>query len=103
MCGRAPGPFPDAFATRAGGGGRRLSLCPMPRITINGRVCEFKPGQMIMQVANANGVAIPQYCYHDGLSIVASCRICLGEAFAPNPKTGQLEPFQGGKLFPTCQ
>jgi NADH-quinone oxidoreductase subunit G len=75
----------------------------MPTITINGRTCEFKPGQTILQVANASGTEIPQYCYHDGLSIVASCRICLAEAFAPNPKTGQLEPFQGGKLFPTCQ
>jgi NADH-quinone oxidoreductase subunit G len=58
---------------------------------------------MILQVANANGIAIPQYCYHDGLSIVASCRICLGECWAPNPKSGKLEPFMGGKLMPTCQ
>jgi NADH-quinone oxidoreductase subunit G len=75
----------------------------MPTITINGKKCEFTPGQMILQVANANAVEIPQYCYHDGLSIVASCRICLGEAFAPDAKTGQLAPYMGGKLFPTCQ
>jgi NADH-quinone oxidoreductase subunit G len=74
----------------------------MPTITINGKTCQFKPGQMILQVANDHGIAIPQYCYHDGLSIVASCRICLGEAFAPD-KTGKLAPFMGGKLFPTCQ
>jgi NADH-quinone oxidoreductase subunit G len=75
----------------------------MPSITINGKKCDFTPGQMILQVANAQGVAIPQYCYHDGLSIVASCRICLGEVWAPSPKTGKLEPFMGGKLQPTCQ
>ncbi len=75
----------------------------MPTITINGKKCEFTPGQMILQVANANALEIPQYCYHDGLSIVASCRICLGEAFTPDPKTGQLAPYMGGKLFPTCQ
>jgi NADH-quinone oxidoreductase subunit G len=75
----------------------------MPSITINGRKCDFTPGQMILQVANANGVEIPQYCYHDGLSIVASCRICLAEAYAPNPKTGAIEPYMGGKLLPTCQ
>jgi NADH-quinone oxidoreductase subunit G len=75
----------------------------MPTITINGKKCDFTPGQMILQVANANGVEIPQYCYHDGLSIVASCRICLGEAFTPDAKTGQLAPYMGGKLFPTCQ
>jgi NADH-quinone oxidoreductase subunit G len=75
----------------------------MPKITINGRECEFKPGQMILQVANDHGVEIPQYCYHDGLSIVASCRICLAEIHAPDPKSGQVVPFMGGKLMPTCQ
>lgn len=75
----------------------------MPSITINGRVCQFTPGQTILQIANANGVDIPQYCYHDGLSVVASCRICLAEIWSPNAKTSQLEPFMGGKLMPTCQ
>jgi NADH-quinone oxidoreductase subunit G len=75
----------------------------MPKVTINGRVCEFTPGQTILQIANAHAIEIPQYCYHDGLSIVASCRICLGEAMTPDAKTGQLVPYMGGKLFPTCQ
>lgn len=75
----------------------------MPSITINGKKCDFTPGQMILQVANANSVEIPQYCYHDGLSVVASCRICLGEAMMPDAKTGSLAPYMGGKLFPTCQ
>jgi NADH-quinone oxidoreductase subunit G len=75
-----------------------------PTITINGKVCGFKPGQMILQAANDAGVEIPQYCYHDGLSIVASCRICLVEVWAPNPRAGgKLEPFMGGKLMPSCQ
>ncbi len=75
----------------------------MPSITINGKKCDFTPGQTILQVANANGVNIPQYCYHDGLSIVASCRICLGEIWSPDAKSGQLAPQMGGKLQPTCQ
>ncbi|MDX2118379.1 MAG: 2Fe-2S iron-sulfur cluster-binding protein [Planctomycetota bacterium] len=75
----------------------------MPTITVNGKVCEFTPGQTIVQAANAAGVEIPQYCYHDGLSIVASCRICLAEIWAPDPKTGQIVPQMGGKLQPTCQ
>jgi NADH-quinone oxidoreductase subunit G len=80
----------------------------MPTITINGRKCDFtptpgSPPPTIMQVANANGIEIPQYCYHDGLSIVASCRICLAEIHSPDPKTGQIVPQMGGKLQPTCQ
>jgi len=74
----------------------------MPKITINGKECEFKPGQMIIQVANENAEAIPQYCYHDGLSIVASCRICLAEVWQPNPRNNNaLEAIP--KLVPTCQ
>lgn len=74
----------------------------MPKVTINGQEFDFKPGQTILQVANSGGVEIPQYCYHDGLSIVASCRICLGEVWAPNPRNdNKLESM--GKLLPTCQ
>ncbi len=74
----------------------------MPSITINGKPCSFTPGQMILQVANQAGIEIPQYCYHDGLSIVASCRICLAEVWQPNPRNNNaLEPIP--KLVPTCQ
>ncbi|GMV25948.1 MAG: (2Fe-2S)-binding protein [Phycisphaerae bacterium] len=89
---------PDAFAYT-----RPAMASPAPSITINGVKCDFSPGQTILQIANAAGVSVPQYCYHDGLSIVASCRICLCEVWAPNPKSGQLEPFMGGKLVPSCQ
>jgi NADH-quinone oxidoreductase subunit G len=74
----------------------------MPNITINGKVCEFEPGAVILQVALDNEIEIPHYCYHPGLSIVANCRICLAEVWAPNPRAeGRLEPIP--KLLPTCQ
>ena len=74
----------------------------MPTITIDGKVCEFTQGQTILQVALANKQQLPHYCYHDGLSIVASCRICLAEVWAPNPRNeNKLEPIP--KLIPTCQ
>jgi NADH-quinone oxidoreductase subunit G len=80
----------------------------MPSITINGVRSDFRPGETILQVANrlkdqGNATEIPQYCYHDGLSVAASCRICLVEVWAPNPKTSALEPMMGGKLLPSCQ
>ena len=52
----------------------------MPKLTINGRDLDYKPGQTILQVANDAGITIPQYCYHDGLSIVASCRTSIFRA-----------------------
>lgn len=80
----------------------------MPTITINGVKTDFKAGETILQVANrlrhsGQGAEIPQYCYHDGLSVAANCRICLVECWAPNPKTQAIEPFMGGKLLPSCQ
>ncbi|MHC5007007.1 MAG: 2Fe-2S iron-sulfur cluster-binding protein, partial [Planctomycetota bacterium] len=74
----------------------------MPTITIDGQVCEFEQGSMILQVALDAGLEIPHYCYHPGLSIVASCRICLVEVWAPNPRAdNKLEPIP--KLLPACQ
>ncbi len=73
----------------------------MPKITIDGKALEFEGRKMILQVAREHGVEIPHYCYHPGLSIVASCRICLAEVAQPNPKTGKVELIP--KLMPTCQ
>lgn len=74
----------------------------MPQLTINGQVCEFEPGQNILQVALDAGIEVPHYCWHPSLSVVANCRICLAEVWAPNPRNeGKLEPLP--KLVPTCQ
>jgi len=57
---------------------------------------------VILQVALDHEIEIPHYCYHPGLSIVANCRICLAEVWAPNPRNdNKLEPIP--KLLPTCQ
>jgi NADH-quinone oxidoreductase subunit G len=63
----------------------------MPKITVDGKAIDAKQGQMVLQACNDAGVHIPQYCYHPGLSIVASCRICLVE----------VEGIP--KLVPACQ
>lgn len=57
-------------------------------IEIDGRVCEASPGEMIIQVADREGIAIPRFCYHEKLSIAANCRMCLVQAEA------------GGRPFP---
>ena len=48
----------------------------MPKITVDGKIIECKDRQMLLQACNDAGLVLPQYCYHPGLSIVASCRIC---------------------------
>ena len=51
----------------------------MPTITVDGQTIECKDKQMILQACIEAGMKQPHYCYHPGLSIVASCRICLVE------------------------
>ena len=63
----------------------------MPKITVDGKMMECKDRQMVLQACLDNGMHLPHYCYHPGLSIVASCRICLVE----------VEGLP--KLVPSCQ
>src|SRR5688500_2111464 len=63
----------------------------MPHITVDGKRIECKDRQMILQAALDADYPIPHYCYHPGLSIPASCRICLVE----------VEGLP--KLVPSCQ
>lgn len=63
----------------------------MPKITVDGKTIECKDRQMILQACLDAGMEVPHYCYHPGLSIVASCRICLAEVEGVP------------KLVPTCQ
>ena len=60
----------------------------MPSITINGKPADFEEGQSILEVALEQEQEIPHYCWHPGLSVVANCRICLAEVWAPNPELG---------------
>jgi NADH-quinone oxidoreductase subunit G len=63
----------------------------MPKITVDGKTIECKDRQMVLQACLDAGINLPSYCYHPGLSIVASCRICLVE----------VEGIP--KLVPSCQ
>jgi NADH-quinone oxidoreductase subunit G len=51
----------------------------MPSISVDGVQVEFQPGEKIIQAAARAKNHIPHYCYHEGLSIVAQCRMCLVE------------------------
>ena len=74
----------------------------MASMTIDGKTCEFEGKPAILEVALDHGIEIPHYCWHPGLAVVASCRICLAEVAQPNPRNNnkvELLP----KLQPTCQ
>ncbi len=58
----------------------------MPKLTINGAEIEVAPGTSILQAAEALGIEIPRFCYHDRLSVPANCRMCLVEVEGGPPK-----------------
>ncbi|NOX38691.1 MAG: molybdopterin-dependent oxidoreductase [Calditrichaeota bacterium] len=49
----------------------------MPLIKINGIETEVPAGVNLIEAAKQIGIEIPHYCYHPGLRVVASCRMCL--------------------------
>ena len=59
-------------------------------IEINDISLQVEPGQMLIEVADANGVAIPRFCYHKKLSTSANCRMCL------------VEVEKAPKMLPAC-
>jgi NADH-quinone oxidoreductase subunit G len=46
-------------------------------LTIDGRPISVAKGTTVLQAAIEAGVQVPYYCYHPGLGIDASCRVCL--------------------------
>jgi NADH-quinone oxidoreductase subunit G len=48
-------------------------------LTIDGKSVQAPKGTMIIEAAQTVGIRIPHYCYHPGLSVVGSCRMCLVE------------------------
>jgi NADH-quinone oxidoreductase subunit G len=48
-------------------------------LTIDGRTVQAAKDMTVLQAAKSIGIEIPHYCYHPGLSIVGSCRMCLVE------------------------
>ena len=48
-------------------------------VTIDGNTVEAKPGEMLIKVAQENGVYIPRFCWHERMKPVGMCRMCLVE------------------------
>ena len=46
-------------------------------LTIDGRQVTVEKGKTVLQAAIEHGIKVPYYCYHPGLEIDGSCRVCL--------------------------
>ena len=59
-------------------------------VRIDSQLCTATEGETILEVARANGHAIPTLCHFEGLSSPGSCRLCLVEVSGV------------GRLLPAC-
>jgi NADH-quinone oxidoreductase subunit G len=46
-------------------------------LTIDGRQVTVEKGKTVLQAAIESGISVPYYCYHPGISIDGSCRVCI--------------------------
>jgi NADH-quinone oxidoreductase subunit G len=78
---------------------------PPPEETVNieidGRPYQARKGAMIIEVADAAGIAIPRFCYHRKLSVAANCRMCMVEVEkVPKPLPACATPVtEGMKVY----
>src|SRR5271170_3835823 len=47
--------------------------------TIDGQQVQAAPGTLLINAAKQAGIEIPSFCYYEGLSLQAACRMCLVE------------------------
>lgn len=74
----------------------------MPLVLINNREVEIPSGRRLnaIEAGRLVGAKIPHYCWHPGLSVVGSCRMCLIEVGSRDPRTGKIT--MQSKLAPGC-
>lgn len=46
-------------------------------LTIDGRRVTVEKGRTVLQAAIEHGIKVPFYCYHPGLGVDGSCRVCI--------------------------
>jgi NADH-quinone oxidoreductase subunit G len=75
----------------------------MPTVIVDGKEIEIGADERLncIEAARRAGAEIPHYCWHPGLSVVASCRMCLVETGTRDAATGKISMMP--KLVPACQ
>ena len=59
------------------------------KITINGQEMTAPKGELLIEACEMNGVYLPRFCHHRGLTPQASCRMCVVRV--DNPKIPKLQ------------
>src|SRR5512145_2721676 len=57
-------------------------------LTIDGKPVKVPAGTLVIEAAKKAGIEIPAFCYYEGFTLQAACRMCLVEV----EKMGKLQP-----------
>ena len=74
----------------------------MPKIIVNNKEVEIEEGMTVFQACELAGAEVPRFCYHERLSIVGNCRMCLVEMEkSPKPIASCAMPATDGMKIKT--
>jgi NADH-quinone oxidoreductase subunit G len=72
------------------------------KFTIDGKTVESEKGTLLIEAARAAGIEIPAFCYYEGLTLQAACRMCLVEVEkTPKLQVGCTLPVAEGMIVHT--
>ncbi|MBV9505162.1 MAG: molybdopterin-dependent oxidoreductase [Acidobacteriia bacterium] len=49
------------------------------KLSIDGREVQAAPGTLVIDAAKREGIEVPAFCYYEGFTLQAACRMCLVE------------------------
>jgi NADH-quinone oxidoreductase subunit G len=77
-------------------------MAELVNLTINGQAIQAEKGTLLIEVARENGIEIPAFCYYQGLTLQAACRMCLVEVEkTPKLQVGCTLPVADGMVVHT--
>jgi NADH-quinone oxidoreductase subunit G len=77
-------------------------MAELVNLTINGQAIQAEKGTLLIEVARQNGIEIPAFCYYEGLTLQAACRMCLVEVEkTPKLQVGCTLPVADGMIVHT--
>ncbi|HEY3744324.1 MAG TPA: NADH-quinone oxidoreductase subunit NuoG [Bryobacteraceae bacterium] len=72
------------------------------KLTIDGHSIEAAPGTLIIDAAKKAGIEIPAFCYYEGYTLQAACRMCLVEVEkTPKLQVACTQPVAEGMVVHT--
>jgi NADH-quinone oxidoreductase subunit G len=78
-------------------------MADLVNLTIDGRPVQAPAGTMVIDAAKTSSIEVPAFCYYEGLSLAAACRMCLVEVEKfPKLQTACTLPVAEGMVVRTA-